>query len=194
MTPLWHAVVRYPSRQQHVALHYPEDLFAARRQRKQLVRSYVRLHDAAYGGALDARAAAAAASAASAAAAGPAAAQHAGGGSRSSSSSPDRSGRGIASATVSSISAIVGAASGAGTSSTGTAAAPRLPGGSSRPHKLLWVTSGRWVAALLVDRDVELYAIFDPLTEKVVGLRLIEALRRHYSERARQGELLAMGL
>jgi hypothetical protein len=31
-TPLWHALIRYPQRHQHITLAYPQQLFAARSQ------------------------------------------------------------------------------------------------------------------------------------------------------------------
>jgi hypothetical protein len=31
-TPLWHAVIRYPQRHQHITLAYPQQLSAARSQ------------------------------------------------------------------------------------------------------------------------------------------------------------------
>lgn len=76
------------------------------------------------------------------------------------------------------------------------AAAYVLPyaGMQPRSHKLVWVTSQKWVTGVVVDREVEVYVTFDPLTEKDVGLKLIEQLRRYFADKARQQELLVPGL
>lgn len=65
---------------------------------------------------------------------------------------------------------------------------------AGKAHKLLWVTSQRWVTGVLVDRDVEVYATFDPLTEKDVGLKMAETLKRLFGDRARRQDLLVPGL
>jgi hypothetical protein len=91
---------------------------------------------------------------------------------------------------------------------TATAAGPFGSGGSSgssqshaataaaagKAHKLLWVTSNRWVTGVLVDRDVEVYATFDPLTEKDVGLKMVATLQRLFGDKARRQDLLVPGL
>lgn len=77
------------------------------------------------------------------------------------------------------------------------AAAYMLPYGAMgvpRSHKLVWVSSERWVTGVIVDREVEVYVTFDPLTEKDVGLKLAESLRRLFADKARQQELLVPGL
>ncbi|WIA40971.1 hypothetical protein OEZ86_004619 [Tetradesmus obliquus] len=125
-TPLWHAVVRFPQRKQHLTLNFPQELFTARTA------------SSAAGGMGSGAAAAAAA-----------------------------------------------------------AAAYMLPYGAMgvpRSHKLVWVSSERWVTGVIVDREVEVYVTFDPLTEKDVGLKLAESLRRLFADKARQQELLVPGL
>lgn len=201
-TPLWHAVIRYPQRRQHITLNFPPELFPLRPQRKQLVRSYCRLFCAAHSQVLEAAAAAGST----------------GGGSGSSSMGghhgsvlgplvPNTPGGAIPAGAVgvssSSIANIVGAASAAtGAVGSGAAAAAAaaaaymLPyaGGQPRLHKVVWVTGQRWVTGVLVDREVELYVTFDPLTEKDVGLKLAETLRRAFADRVKQHELLVPGL
>lgn len=65
---------------------------------------------------------------------------------------------------------------------------------AGKAHKLLWVTSQRWVMGLLVDRDVEVFITLDPLTEKDVGLKVAETLKRLFGDRARRQDLLVPGL
>lgn len=151
-TPLWHALIRYPQRHQHITLAYPQQLFAARSQVKQLVRSYCRLYCAAYGQLLQANAMAIAAG-------------------------PFGSG-----------------SSGTGGSSSSSQSHAATVAAAGKAHKLLWVTSQRWVTGVLVDRDVEVYATFDPLTEKDVGLKMAETLKRLFGDRARRQDLLVPGL
>jgi hypothetical protein len=207
-TPLWHAVVKFPQRKQHLMLNFPPELFAARSQQKQLVRSYCRLFCAAHAHVLEAAAAAAAGAQ--------------GGGSSSSTNAAGVYGSGVfvphvtaggtiggtAGSTSSSIAGIVGAAGAAASSAAGgmgsgaaaaaaAAAAYMLPYGAMgvpRSHKLVWVSSDRWVTGVIVDREVELYVTFDPLTEKDVGLKLAESLRRLFADKVRQQELLVPGL
>jgi len=78
---------------------------------------------------------------------------------------------------------------GAGTSHAATAAAA-----AGKAHKLMWVTSQRWVTGVLVDRDVEVYVTFDPLTEKDLGLKMAETLKRLFGDKARRQDLLVPGL
>lgn len=81
-----------------------------------------------------------------------------------------------------------GASSSTSQSHAATAAA------AGKAHKLLWVTSQRWVTGVLADRDVEVYATFDPLTEKDVGLKMAETLKRLFGDKARRQDLLIAGL
>jgi hypothetical protein len=77
------------------------------------------------------------------------------------------------------------------------AAAYMLPYGGlgvPRSNKLVWVSSESWVTGVIVDREVEVYVTFDPLTEKDVGLKLVESLRRLFFDKARQQDLLVPGL
>lgn len=82
--------------------------------------------------------------------------------------------------------------SGAGSSSSHSHAATAAAAGKA--NKLLWVTSQRWVTGVLVDRDVEVYVTFDPLTEKDVGLKMAETLKRLFGDKARRQDLLVPGL
>lgn len=99
--------------------------------------------------------------------------------------------------------AVAGSTATSGASSSGLAGmvaagsqqlAGAVAGSAARPHKLVWVTSERWVTGVLVDRDVEVYVTFDPLTEKELGLKMAEVLRRLFGDKGRRGELLIPGL
>lgn len=192
-TPLWHALVRYPQRKQHLTLCQPQELFADRRQHKQLVRSYCRLFCAAYAPLLEAGLQGSKGSSG----VGPGVTTHPGG--PGSSSGPAGGTSGVTSA-ASSIANIVGAGPGSMGSGAAAAAAAAaayvLPyaGGHPRGHKLVWVTCQKWVTGVVVDRDVEVYVTFDPLTEKEVGLQLVDQLRRYFGDKGRQQELLVSGL
>lgn len=190
-TPLWHAVVRYPQRRQHITLNYPQELFTHRKQRKQLVRSYCRLFAAAYAPLLEA----ATHGSKSSSGAGPGVTSQPGG---PRSGSGPAGGTSSATSAASSIASIVGAGSvGSGAAAAAAAAAAYvLPyaTGQPRSNRLVWVTTNRWVTGVIVDRDVEVYVTFDPLTEKEVGLKLVEQLRRHYGDKTLQQELLVPGL
>ncbi|PNH11647.1 Vacuolar fusion protein MON1 A [Tetrabaena socialis] len=57
---------------------------------------------------------------------------------------------------------------------------PAAPG---RPNKLAWFADARCVLVAARDRDMELYAVCDPLTDKATAAGLLEALRRHFGDR-----------
>jgi hypothetical protein len=187
-SPLWHAVIRFPQRRQHLTLHYPAALFTSSQQHKQLVRSYCRLYSAAYSQQLEQPAGAAGIQVPS------------GGDSSSNSSSAAAaaaSGGGqYAGSSSSSIASIVGAAAGDGGSvgSAAAAAAAYVLQQPPRAHRLVWVTSHQWVTGVLTDRQVEVYVTFDPLTDKQTGLQLAEQLKQLFSDKGRQQELLLTGV
>jgi hypothetical protein len=84
---------------------------------------------------------------------------------------------------------------GSGSSSSGSSQSHAVTAvAAGKAHKLLWVTSDRWVTGVLVDRDVEVYATFDPLTEKDVGLKMAATLQRLFGDKARRQDLLVPGL
>jgi hypothetical protein len=65
---------------------------------------------------------------------------------------------------------------------------------AGKAHKLLWVTNQQWVTGVVIDRDVEVYVTFDPLTEKDVGLKMAETLKRLFGDKTRRQDLLVSGL
>lgn len=81
-----------------------------------------------------------------------------------------------------------GGASSSSQSHAATAAA------AGKAHKLLWVTNQQWVTGVMIDREVEVYATFDPLTEKDVGLKMAETLKRLFGDKTRRQDLLVSGL
>lgn len=83
-----------------------------------------------------------------------------------------------------------GSSSSAAAAAAAAAAAYMLPLGAPRPHRALWVAGPAWVAAALVDRDVEVYALFDPLTEREAGWKVLEGLRKHFGDKLREQEQL----
>jgi hypothetical protein len=128
-------------------------------QVKQVVRSYCRLHCAAYAQVLEQQHAAAAAV-----------------------------------ATGSSSGQATGSSSFAGLVAAGSQQLAAAAASGARPHKLVWVSSSRWATGVLVDRDVEVYATLDPLTDRELGLKFVETLRRLFADKGRRGELLVPGL
>eukprot|EP00879_Flechtneria_rotunda_P009337 GHRR01009776.1.p1 GENE.GHRR01009776.1~~GHRR01009776.1.p1 ORF type:complete len:553 (+),score=217.36 GHRR01009776.1:549-2207(+) len=184
-TPFWHAIIRFPQRHQHITLQYPPQLFATRSQQKQLVRQYCRLFCAAHAQLLEQPPLAGSSSTGI----GPntmlAGLSSQGDGSGSSTGS---------SSTSSSIASIVGSSSTAAAAAAAAASYVLPSNGQSRPHKVVWVTHQRWVTGVLVDRDIEVYATFDPLTEKEEGLKLVDMLRRLFADKSKHQELLVPGL
>lgn len=195
-TPLWHAVIYYPQRHQHIMLGYPEELFPQRSQRKQLVCSYCRLFCAAHGAVLEAEAQGIRSSGTWL---GPAISSNTGGPSSSSGGGGSSGGTSSVMNAAGSIASIVGAGSasvGSGAAAVAAAAAAYvLPhgGGHPRSNKLVWVTSQRWVTGVVPDRDVEVYATFDPLTDKELGLKYVEQLKKFFGDKLKQQELLVPG-
>lgn len=62
-------------------------------------------------------------------------------------------------------------------------------GGLSRGHRTHWVSHSRWIMVAYVDREYELYAVLDPLTDRELACRVCEQIRRHFMDKVRQGEV-----
>ena len=89
-----------------------------------------------------------------------------------------------------------GASSSSSTSTGGGSSQHAATAGAAagKAAKLVWVTSQRWVTGVLADRDVEVYVTLDPLTEKEVGLKVAETLKRLFGDKTRRQDLLVPGL
>lgn len=57
------------------------------------------------------------------------------------------------------------------------------PAQPSRPNKLAWFADDHAVLLACRDRDMELYLVCDPLTDKATGMGLLEALRKHFGDK-----------
>ncbi len=178
-TPLWHYCIRFPARKQLLMSAYSE-AFQQPSQQKAIIRAYARLHCSAY--------ALVHSSSSSVGGSSSTGAGLHGRGLGSSSASSSKSGGGSSSSVGggSSSGGAPGSAS-AAAAAAAAAAAYMLPGSAPRPARLVWVTGRHWVAICCSDKEVELYAIMDPLTDKKLGS---EQLQRHYGDKARQQELL----
>ncbi|KAG2490353.1 hypothetical protein HYH03_011155 [Edaphochlamys debaryana] len=63
---------------------------------------------------------------------------------------------------------------------------PAAPG---RPNKLAWFADSSLALCAVRDRDLELYLVLDPLTDKTTGMGLVEAMRRHFLDRQIMADL-----
>jgi hypothetical protein len=177
-TPLWHFLVRFPAKRQFVQAALLPHL-GGTPQLKALTALYVRMYSTAYVQALQRdrerdRGSVEGTSAGLGTASGGAAAG------------------GVAGGPVGAAlpSGAAGAAAVAAAAAAAAASAYVLPASQPRPARLVWVSGPHCVAACLPDREVELYVTFDPLTDKELGLRICEQLKRHFADRTRQTELL----
>lgn len=57
------------------------------------------------------------------------------------------------------------------------------PASPGRPNKLAWFADSNAVLVAARDREMELYLVCDPLTDKPTAVSLLEALRRHFTDR-----------
>ncbi|GLC37257.1 hypothetical protein PLESTB_001143000 [Pleodorina starrii] len=58
---------------------------------------------------------------------------------------------------------------------------PAAPAG--RPNKLAWFSDSGAVLVAARDRDMELYLVCDPLTDKPTAMALLDAMRKHFGDR-----------
>lgn len=160
-TPLWHYLVRFPSRQQLLMPPWRPEL-GGEAERDALMRTYVRLHCTAYAQLYKSPA----------------------------SGAPGASGAGSGAAGAADGGE---AAPGGGAAAAAAAAAAfMLPAAQPRPLKSLCVTTPQCVAACWPDREVEVYALLDPLADKEAGTILCAQLRRHIAQQAAEMLLASM--
>ncbi|GIL97018.1 hypothetical protein Vretimale_2735 [Volvox reticuliferus] len=63
------------------------------------------------------------------------------------------------------------------------------PAATGRPNKLAWFASSAAVLVGARDREMDVYLVCDPLTDKSTALALLDAMRRHFSDRGIVGDV-----
>lgn len=181
-TPLWHYLVHWPGQHQHITAAWPSDLLAGQAVQEEVLRQYSRLYCTAHAPVLATQ---------------PAAANTGIGNGSGSSSGAGGSNSGGGAAEPSLASSILGLPGSMGSSggasamaAAATAASYVLPYAPPRPSRVVWAATRRWVGVASIDKEVEVYCVMDPLTDADTAGRVVEVIRKHYSDKAVQAGLL----
>eukprot|EP00798_Chlamydomonas_sp_ICE-L_P024348 gene24348-9965_t len=62
----------------------------------------------------------------------------------------------------------------------------------TRPNRVVWYASSHTAMLAFTSADLELFLTFDPLTDKSSAMKICDGLRKHFTDKSVQADLLLL--